>query len=322
MAIVDRSASSALIPEDVAAQIIQEAPAQSAALQLFRRVRMSRKQQRMPVLAALPSAGFLTAVGGDTDIGFKPMTAARWANRYLNAEPLGAIVAIPEDVLDDSEFDMWGEIRPRLVEAIGKAIDAAVFFGSGKPSTWPDDIVGQATTAGNVYGVGDSTVDLAEDINQTMALVERYGFAVTGHAAAPTLKARLRGLRDDNGQPIYVSSLRGDGGQDFSVYGYPTFFFKNGAWDPSAATLITGDYSEGIIALRQDISFKILTESTLYGTGLSDPLYALAQQDMVALRVVCRVAFQTAEPLTALSGTGYSATGGSTTGVPFAVLTP
>lgn len=322
MAIQDRSSASALIPEDVAAQILQEVPAQSVALQLIRRVTMSRKQQRMPVLAALPTAGFLTAVDGDTDIGFKPLTVARWANRYLNAEPLGAVVAIPEDVLDDSDYNLWGEIRPRLVEAIGAAIDAAVFFGAGAPDTWPASIVEQAIAAGNevVDGTG---VDLAADINESMGLVERYGFEITGHAAAPTIKARLRGLRDQNNQPIYVQSLKSDGGQDFSVYGYPTAFFRNGAWDPDAAEVISGDFNQAVLALRQDITYKILTESTLYGPGgLDDPVIALAQQDMVALRVVCRVAYQTAEPLTALSGEGWSAAGGSTTGLPFSVVTP
>jgi HK97 family phage major capsid protein len=319
MALIDRSAAAALIPEDAARNIIQDAERQSVALRLFRRATMSRKQQRMPVLAALPTASFVS--GADTDIGLKPVTRMQWLNKYLTAEPVAAIVPVPEDVLDDSEFDLWGEVRPRLAEAIGAAIDAAVFFGVGAPSSWPTDIVAGATAAGQTYGVGDSTVDIAEDINQTMALVEQYGYSITGHAAAPTLKARLRGLRDQNNQPIFVSSLRGDGGQDFSLYGYPTEFFLNGSWDPSAATLITGDYEQGIIAMRQDLTYKVLTEATLYDTNGTTVLYRLAQQDMVALRVVARVAFQVANPLTRLAGTGWAATGGSDT-YPFAVLTP
>ena len=60
----------------------------------------------------------------------------------------------------------------------------------------------------------------------------------------------------------------------------------------------------------------------LYDTDGTTLLYNLAQQDMVALRVVARVAFQVADPITHLTGTGYSATGGSTTSYPFAVLEP
>lgn len=322
MAIINRSATSPLIPEDVSREIIQGAVADSVALQRFRRVTMSRKQQRMPVLAALPTASFLTAVGGDTDIGIKPLTVASWQNKYLNAEPVGAVIVIPEDVLDDSEYNLWAEIRPRASEAIGKALDAAVFFGAGAPVSWTDAIVPDATTAGQTYGVGDSTVDLAEDINQTMALVEQWGYEITGHAAAPTLKSSLRGLRDDNGTPIFVSSLKSDGGQDFSIYGYPTSFFKNGAWDPSAATLITGDFEQGLLAVRQDITMKVLDEATLYGSGLNDPQIALAQQDSVALRLVARFAFVVSNPITPLKGAGWSPTGGGSDTYPFAVLTP
>lgn len=320
MSFIDRTSAAPLIPEEVQAQIVQSVVQQSIALRLFRRVSMSRKQERMAVLAALPSAGFLS--GEDTDIALKPITVMQWKNKYLNAEPLAAIVPVPEDVLSDSDFDIWNEVRPRLVEALGKAIDAAVFFGTGAPGTWPDDIVAGASTAGQTYGVGDSTVDIAEDINNTMALVERNGYNITAHAAAPTIKATLRGLRDQNNVPIFVSSLKGDGGQDFSVYGYPTLFFANGAWDASLATLITGDYEQGIMAVRQDVTMKVLTEATLYSGNLSTPLYALAQQDMVAVRVSMRVAFQVSNPLTALTGSGWSATGGGTTGYPFAVLQP
>ena len=41
---------------------------------------------------------------------------------------------IPQAVIDDSDFDIWAEARPLLIEAFGAKLDAAVFFGTDKPA--------------------------------------------------------------------------------------------------------------------------------------------------------------------------------------------
>ena len=101
--VISRTDAAALIPEDVAAGVMGSLPKQSAALTLFRQVQMSRAQQRMPVVAALPTSYFVT---GDT--GLKQTTEVNWDNVYLNAEEIACIVPIPEAVLDDADFDVWG----------------------------------------------------------------------------------------------------------------------------------------------------------------------------------------------------------------------
>src|SRR5688500_13424786 len=120
-----------MIPEQVSRVMLENLQNESAALTLFRRVPMATNQTRMPVLSALPTAYF---VSGDT--GLKQTTETNWANKYLNVEELAAIVPIPESVLDDAGFDVWGSIRPLLEQAIGRALDAAVFFGTNKPASW------------------------------------------------------------------------------------------------------------------------------------------------------------------------------------------
>ena len=156
--ITSRSDAAALIPEDVASDIIKRLPQSSAALALFRHVTMSRAQQRMPVMAALPVAYF---VNGDT--GLKQTSEAGWSNQYLNAEEVACIVPVPEAVLDDAAFDIWGETRPFIAEAVGRALDGAIFFGVNKPATWPSDIVTAATASTNTQTRGTATAAAGGD---------------------------------------------------------------------------------------------------------------------------------------------------------------
>jgi HK97 family phage major capsid protein len=305
--IIDRTDAAALIPEEVSNEILDALPAESVALSSFRRVRMGRAQQRMPVLSALPLAYWV-----DGDTGLKQTSDQVWANKFLDARELAVIIPVPQAVLDDSEFDIWAEVKPRLVEAFGIKIDGAALFGTDSPSGWPDSIAEQAIAAGNSYVAGTSAVDIAEDVNQVMALVEADGFDVNGFWARRTLKAAFRGLRDDTGQPIFQPSLIA--GTPGTLYGEPIRYVSNGAWDNASADLIAGDTSMAILAVRQDITYKILTEAVI-SDAEGVVLLNLAQQDAVGLRAVMRVAFQVANPITrsnTVEGTRF----------PFAVLEP
>jgi HK97 family phage major capsid protein len=308
--LTDRTDAGPLIPEDVARAIIQGLPAESVALANFRRATMSRAQQRMPVLSVLPTAYW---VG---EAARKQTTEQNWDNLYLDARELAVIVPIPEAVLDDSDYDIWGEIRPRLIEAFGAKIDAAALFGTDSPSGWPDSIVEQAVTAGNERTIGDAAVysnattpDFSVEVSETMALVEDDGFDVNAFWGRRNLRARLRGLRDDTGQPIFQPSLQA--GTPATLYGEALTFVSNGSWDPAEA-LICGDRSAAIIAVRQDISYKIFTEGVISDDS-GVVVLNLMQQDAVALRATMRVAYQVANAIN-LENTNAS------TRFPFAVL--
>ncbi len=302
---INRSDASALIPEEVASEIIQALPKQSAALSMFRRVTMSRKQKRLPVLSVLPMAYFRTA-------GLRKTTELRWANKYLEAEELSAIVPIDKAVLDDSEFDIWGEAKPRIVESLGATIDGAALFGTGKPATWPEAIVPAAIAANNKYVRGSvNGQDLAEDINQVMVKVEEDGFDVNGFMARKRIKGSLRGLRDSNNGLLFQPSLQA--GTPSTLYGEALHYVDNGAWENDLAELIAGDQQQGIIGLRQDLSWEIWKEAVIQDDE-GRIVYNLAQMGMVALVVVMRVAFQVANPITRMNQDADR--------YPFAVLQP
>ena len=127
---IDRGGAEALIPVEEANQIIQGVITSSAVLSSGRKLaNMTARQYKMPVLDSLPIAYF---VNGDT--GTKQTTKMAWDKKVITAEEIAVIVPIPEAVLDDSQYDIWGEVKPRIVEAFGKKIDGAALFGIYNPN--------------------------------------------------------------------------------------------------------------------------------------------------------------------------------------------
>jgi HK97 family phage major capsid protein len=307
-----RTGAQALMPEDVASEILGTVAEESVVMSLARRLpNMSRKQRRLPVWSTLPNAYF---VNGDT--GRKQTTNVSWDNVYINAEEIAVIAPIPEAVLDDADYDIWAEAKPAIVSAIGAAFDRAVLYGINAPALWPECIVEGAEAAGHEVTIGE-VGDLYSDImgeNGVLNLVEVDGYMVTGHVAALGMRAKLRDLRDNEDRPIFVSGLMSEGKTVYSLDGQELKFPRNGAIDPSRTLLISGDWSQLVYAIRQDITYKVLTEAVI-DDGAGAIVFNLAQQDMVALRVVFRVGWALPNPVNLVNTN-------SATRYPFAFLEP
>ena len=298
--IIDRTALSGLIPEPVTREIMQGAIAESAVLRMGRRLaNMSSKTQTINVLDALPSAYFVNGEATDTGAGdaFKQTTKMAWDKKKLYAEEIAVIVPIPEAALDDADYDIWGEVRPRLTEAFGKVIDAAILFGTNKPSTWRAGVVPSAIAADNGVPVGTSVFDDIMGESGLIAKVELDGFNPNGVMSAIQMRGKLRGLKDTTGQPIFKSDMQG--ATRYGLNGMDMYFPMNGSFDPNQAQMIVGDWSQLVYAIRQDMTFKIFTEGVIQDPSTKAITYNLMQNDMVALRAVMRLGWEIANPINA-----------------------
>lgn len=309
--VIDRTGAEALMPEEVAREIVQGAVEQSTVMTLGRRGQnMARGQTTMPCLSALPTAYF---VNGDT--GLKQTSQQAWAKKYLNAEELAVIIPIPQAVLDDSDYDIWAEVRPRAQEAIGLAFDRAVFFGDNAPASWPDDLLTGAVAAGQTVTLG-AGADLAEDLlgeSGVIQFLEADGFMANGHVAQMGLRGKLRSVRATTGELIFQTSMQGAG--QYMLDGERIIFPRNGSMVAGDdAWLIAGDWSQLLWSVRQDLTLKLLDQAVIQDAA-GNIVYNLAQQDMVALRVVARYAWQLPNPINRINTT-------EATRYPFAILVP
>jgi len=277
---------------------------ESAALQLMPHVTMKRAQQRIPVMSQLPTAYWLTGASLDArDIGMKQTTSLAWDNVYLNAEEMAVIVPISKNLLDDIDYDFWEQVRPKVTEAFGVALDDAIFFGTNAPTTFPPSIVSGANSAGNLVVAGTSTVDFLDDVNNAMGTVEADGFDVTGFWARRQVKAKLRGLRDTTKGLLFLPDTPPSASVNTgSLYGEKIVFsnagFSSFATGATGYSMIGGQWDQSMLAIREDISMEMFDTGVITDAG-SPPViqYNLLQQDMVALRVVARFAWAIPNPV-------------------------
>lgn len=297
-----------LIPREESREIIQELPQQSVVLANAKRVTMGSKTVRQPVLDALPTASF---VNGET--GLKQTAKFTFKDAMLVTEEIATIIPIPDSVVDDASVDLWGIARPLAAEAIGATFDEAALFGTNKPATWGEAVVPGAIAAGNVIQAG-TNADLAADVAALGRLVTRAGGSVKSFVSEPGLNWELVGLRDAGGRPIYNSALAA--GQPSTLFGLGLNEVTTGIWNSEAATLAAVDWQKVVVGVRQDITYDIFREGVITepdGTGGQRIVYNLMQQDMKALRVVFRVAYTVARPVSRQTGSAV---------FPAGVLTP
>ena len=306
---IARNKTGNLIPIEYYPEIFKSAAAESVVLANARRLRdMERHELALTAEDALPLAYF---TNGDT--GFRDVTKAEWKGVTLTAEEINAIVPVPNNVMDDMDVPIWQEVMPMLSQAIGAVIDKAVLLGTNKPATWPKAIVTDAVDRNHyviVPGSSPDYYDLIMGDSGVIAKVENDGFFVNGHAANISMRAKLRGVRDEVGQPIFMPSMQA--GAQYMLDGAPMYFPRNGSL-PAEVLDIAGDWNQLVYSVRRDMTWDIFREGVISDPTTKLVVTNLMQQRMTALMVTMRIGFALPNPVNMVNEN-------KNTRYPFAVL--
>jgi HK97 family phage major capsid protein len=300
--IIDATDAGALIPGEQANEVIKAAVQASAALTLCRAVRMSSKTFSQPVLSAAPVAYWVTT-------GLKQTAEAAWQGVELTAEEIATIIPVKDDVLADSGFPIWDELRAPIGEAFARVLDAAVFAGTNKPASWPTALIPGAEAAGNTNTANATAAEggIITDLGELLDMVEADGFDPSAYAASRSLRGLMRKARSTTGESLGEGSTT-------SVWDLPIQYAVAGSFPvgPPASLALAGDYSMAVVGLRQDMTFELFREGVITdAAGVIQ--HNLLQEDKSAMRVTFRVGFAVAVPVTTQEA-------GAGTRYPFAVL--
>lgn len=191
--LLSRSGAAAELPLQLSDELVTGTIRESTALALGRSVPTMTRDSRVPVLTSLPNAYWTAPLSGQptADAGMVQTTESVFANTALIAEELGCIVPVPNNIIDDQGFDLWGAVKPLMVQAAAKAIDNAVIFGVNQPTTFSQSVVAHAAGAGNVVSgnvflvTGSTPTDNAGLVLQAAQLVSQQGNNITACAVSP-----------------------------------------------------------------------------------------------------------------------------------------
>lgn len=127
--------------------------------------------------------------------------------------------------------------------------------------------------------------------------MEEDGYFPDAMIGAISMRAKLRGLRDKNDRPLFLEDIKST--VPYTLSGMPIDFPRNGAFDATKTSLITGDFTQAVFAMRQDVTFKVF-DSGVINDSTGKVIYNLMQNDMKAIRMVIRLGWEVFNPLNAL----------------------
>lgn len=310
---ITRDDAEVLIPVEEVPEIIQGMTQASVFMQNARRLRnMNSAESELKVLDGLPQAYFV-----DGDNGMIQATNLKWKGVRIYAEKIACIVPLSDNVLSDSTYDIWGEARPKIAEALAVTFDRATLAGIAAPDRWPPGIIPLATAAGHTASLASFSADEDMALYEALlgeqgivAMLEELGYDPNGWIAKLTMKSKLRSVKDENKMPVFNRIM-----QDRTRYeldGLPIQFPKNKPFGSSDALAVTGDWSEAVWSMRADIRYKVFDAGSLQDIA-GNTILNLLQQDQQAMRVVMRIGWALPIPVTRDN---------PDQACPFAVLTP
>lgn len=287
-----------LMPEPAVVDLQTDIARTSIVSSLFRQIPMSSGQAKTSVLDALPYAYW---VNGDT--GLKQTSKVSWTGKYLTAEELAVIVPVPEAVIADVSVDIFARLRPLLADAFARVLDSACVFGVNRPATFSQAIVPGAAAATPTQAIVNA--DVVEGIDTALGLLEGNDVDVTGIVARASVRGHLRRALAQLGGAASLGAAPND------LFGYNLLYPSGSLAWPANLMTIMGDWNAAVLGVRQDITYRVLSESVI-SDDAGKVIFNLAQQDAVALRAVARYAFVTADHVS------IGADGQQVTSYPFA----
>ena len=311
-ALVSAADATALMPADQRMEIIEGVMDNSFILKHGRRLRnLTKAETTLKVSSELAVTYWVDRPSGENHGGLIETSTSAWEDVIMYVGKLASIVVLDQDTLDDSDVSIFEKVRDQITADIPAKIDAAALAGTNAPTGWPvGGIATHASGAGNTVALGLGA-DMYDDLlGETAAgtaglfgMVEADGYEITACAGAVSMKSKLRGLRDSNGNPIF-NKVPGQG-MAYELDGAPCEFPKHVGFPAATIHLIAGDFSNAVWAMRKDLEFKVMTEGVV-NDAAGNIIVNLGQEDCVAIRAIMRVGFALPNPANKLQTTKAS----------------
>lgn len=237
----------------------------------------------------IPALGTSVSVKWTDEAGKKKSTQPKFSVVTQTLKKLAAIVPFTEEILEDSAIDLVALVGQLFAEAVAKEEDVQFFAGTGSPWT---GILNNGSVNSVTMLTGDADDNLADELLRLQDATPSGAQDGAKYYLHRTWLNKVRKLKDTNGQYIFQAPANGQPG---TIWNKP---YETSDAFPAVADTEVGDpfvlYANlkqaAVFGDKQQLRVKLLEEATITDTDDSTSIN-LAEQDMVALRVVERVGY-------------------------------
>lgn len=247
--------------------------------------RVNGKREKITEYVGRPT--FATVAEGAA----KPATGAEYAQVTLDIVKGAAVVMYTQELIEDAVEDPTVLINNDVRAAAADWVDSNA-LGRNAAGTIVGSFNSELAETTQTVELGTTGDALALAVSAAMAKIEANGYTPTGAILASDAKARLRDARAavETTMPVYSPGYTQPQNE---LYGVPLRFTTNLTTFATSATSglvkgIVGDFSQAILAIRQDLTLDFSDQATI---DVGGTLHNLWQQNKVGARFEMRAGF-------------------------------
>ncbi len=220
--------------------------------------RMGTKLTKLPIKTARPIAYVIKP--GNRQFADDANKAGTTAD--LEAELIGVLITVYNELLQDSEFDVTSDVLDDFMEAVAYRMDFCAFRADGTDDATNGAFTGLFEFAPSVTADATRTTIGATKFTDWLKCLNGVDPVVLTRAARwwihPTNIARAVGVVDGNGRPIFQTALEvPNPGSIMNLLGYPITPLLVGPSTDAASQDVAafGDPNGYVVGVRQDFEF-------------------------------------------------------------------
>jgi HK97 family phage major capsid protein len=221
----------------------------------------------------------------------KPATGAEYAQVTLDIVKAAATVIYTQELIEDAQTDPTVLINNDVRAAFADYVDSNA-LGRNAAGTIVGSFNSELSETTQTVELGTTGDAIAKAISDAMALLEANGYNPTGAILASDARASLRNARAavETTMPVYSPGYTQPANE---LYGLPLRFTTNlqtfaGAAAAGRVVGVVGDFSQAVLAIRNDISTSFSNQATI---DVGGTLHHLFQQNKVAALWEARFGF-------------------------------
>jgi HK97 family phage major capsid protein len=222
----------------------------------------------------------------------KPATGAEYAQVTLDIVKGACIVMYTQELIDDAVDDPTILINADVRNAANDWVDSNA-LGRNAAGTIVSSFNSELAETTQTVELGTGGDAIPRAVSAAMAKLEVNGYNATGAILAFDARASLRDARMTVETATPLLQPFSAASEPASLYGVPIRYTTNLTTFATSATSglvkgIVGDFSNAVLAIRQDITVAFSNQATV---DVSGTLHNLWQQNKVAARWEMRAGF-------------------------------